>query len=342
MLFFNYNSKSIRYKIIKILMYVGSLSDFFYKPKDYLESLPKYKQRQEITYLNINNRIFRINNITGNITLINNLKEHNLTVNEKRLLKKNNLNRFPYNKSRNNDNILFSLNNTSKTKETRIQDFANKTLNGTNIKKNRLMRNYIMRRKKISYLQLDEAYKTSYNLNSPKIKSIQSVEETFKKNVMPYYNKSPKRYIKPKIAFGQKILYDTIKNKKDHKKNISNEKNIFLTIYKQHFNNITNDGNNDKIYFETKNDNIIMKKFKEQILREKIEKELKNKFKFYIGVKNNILKVPNLSPKNFEFYNGYSVSDNKRGNNSYHKLFFRYVNKHRLEENREKNNTNIL
>ena len=67
-------------------------------------------------------------------------------------------------------------------------------------------------------------------------------------------------------------------------------------------------------------------------MKEKIEKDLKNKFKFYVGEKIQPLKIPKLSPKNFEFYNGYSVSDRKRGNSTYHKLFLKYVNKHKYEE----------
>ena len=79
-----------------------------------------------------------------------------------------------------------------------------------------------------------------------------------------------------------------------------------------------------------------MKAFKEQILKEKVEKELKSKFKFYNGGKEHVLKIPNLSPKNFEFYDRYSISDTKREGNNYHKLFFRYVNKHKFEESQEK------
>ena len=61
-----------------------------------------------------------------------------------------------------------------------------------------------------------------------------------------------------------------------------------MTIYQQHFNNIKNEGNNDKIYFEAKNDNFMIKAFRGQILKEKIEKELKDKYKFFLGNKNNI------------------------------------------------------
>ena len=315
-------------------MYVGPLSDFFYKPKDFLINMPKYKQRHEFTYLNVSNRIFRINNITGNIKLITNYKHYNLTTNKKIKLSK-----FRYINSRNSENVYFTMNNTSRTNETRINGYSNKTLNNTSSKRNKIKnskKTFKNKIKKISQLDLINAYKTSTFIRAPKVKSIKYVEETFKKNIFPYYTKSPKKYIKPNIIFGQKFNNDTIPINKTPKKKLLEQKNSFLTIYKQHFNNLTNDGNNDRIYFENKNDNFIMKAFKEQILKEKVEKELKNKFKFYNGGKDHVLKIPNLSPKNFEFYDRYSISDTKREGNNYHKLFFRYVNKHKFEESQEK------
>ena len=311
-------------------MYVGSLSDFFYKPKNFVLNLPKYKQRQEITYLNINNRIFRINNITGNITLVTNTKENQLTINEKSLRIKNKFKKLSLDKSRNNNNLYNTMNTTSKTRETEIKEYANRTINNALNKNNELIIN------KNKIFNLINASKTSYKINSRKIKSIKTVEETFKNQIFPYFNKPPKKIIKPNIAFGHKIYNETIPNKCHINK--YNDKNLFLTIYKQHFNNINYDGNNDKIYFETKNDNLIMKAFKEQILKEKIEKELKNKFKFYLGIKNNKIKMPHLTHKNFDFYNGYSISDTKRGNSNYHKIFFRNVNKHKYQESLEDKN----
>ena len=315
-------------------MYVGALSDFFYKPKDFLLNIPKYKQRQEFTYLNVSNRIFRINNITGNIKLIRNYKNYNLTK-----TKKIKLNKFRYNKSRNNDNVYFTMNNTSRTNETGINGYVNKTLNNTISKENKIKnskKTFKKRIKKISELDLINAYKTSTFIRAPKVKSIKYVEETFKKNIFPYYTKSPKKYKKPNIIFGKKLNCESIPNKRNPNKKLLEQKNTFLTIYKQHYNNIANDGNNDRIYFENKNDNLIMKAFKEQILKEKVEKELKSKFKFYIGGKDHSLKIPNLSPKNFEFYDRYSISDTKREGNNYHKLFFKYVNKNKFEESQEK------
>lgn len=318
-------------------MYIGTLSDFFYKPKDFFINLPKFKQRQEITYLNINNRIFRINNITGNITLVNTHKKQSITINDKSFK-----NKAEY-KSRNS--CLYTIDNTSKTKETKMSEYANKTINNTTIKNNELnkLRNnniktsYKTKINKIPIFNLINASKTAYKINPPKIKSIKTVEETFKKQIFPYYNKSPKKMKKPEIIFGQKLkaINETIPNKKKINQFLTNDKNSFLTIYKQHYNNINNEGNNNKIYFETKNDNVVMKAFKEQILKEKIVKELKNKFKFFTDRKNEGIQIPNLSPRNFEFYNGYSMSDSKRGGNNYHKLFFKYINKHKNEERNE-------
>ncbi len=111
----------------------------------------------------------------------------------------------------------------------------------------------------------------------------------------------------------------------------NNEKNSFMTIYKQHMNNMLSEGKNDKIYFPTKEDNIIMKSFREQILKEKVNKELSNKFKFFLSNNNIVSKVPNLSPINFEFYSGYSISDNNRERN----IFFRNIYKRKKQEKTE-------
>ena len=108
-----------------------------------------------------------------------------------------------------------------------------------------------------------------------------------------------------------------------------------MTLYKQHLNNMKFEGKNDKIYFEEKSDSCIMKAFKEQILKEKVKKELKNKFRFYTRNYNDKLNVPILSPNNFDFYNGYSISDTRRESNNYQKIFFRYINKHKFEEKKK-------
>ena len=319
-------------------MYIGTLSDFFYKPKDFLLNLPKYKQREEITYLNMNNRIFKINNITGNITLITNPKYKNLTINDKSLKEK------PDYKSRNSNNINYTISNTSKTKETKFNDYSNRTLDNTSIKTNQIkkQKNLLKTKiKKIQILNLINASKTSYKINIPKIKSIKYVEENFKKQIFPYYNRTPKKIIKPKIIFGQKLINETIPNKKKINKLITNDKNEFLTIYRQHYNNINNDSNNYRIYFVDNNDNYIMRSFKEQILKEKLMKELKNQFKFYENKKNEAIQIGNLDPKNFKFFNGYSLANNSKERNNYQKSFFRYVNKHKFEEKNE-NNDRIL
>ena len=309
-------------------MYIGALSDFFYKPKDFLINLPKFKQRQEFSYLNINNRIFRINNITGSITLLNNPKYGHLTKNDKSYK-----NKAEY-KSR-NSGMNFTMSNTSKTKETKITDYSNRTMDNTTIKNNELKKiinNHRTKIKKIPILDL---------INTTKIKSIKYVERAFKNQIFPYYNKTPKKLKKPEIIFGHKINNETIPNKKrinhliTNDKNDKNEKNSFLTIYRQHYNNINNEGNNNKIYFEEKNDNLMMKAFKNQILKERVVKDLKKKYQFYDNKKSVAIQIPNLSPKNFEFYNGYTISGIKKGSNNYHKLFFRYLNKHKHEESNE-------
>ena len=324
-------------------MYVGALSDFFYKPKNFISNIPKYKQRHDIIYLNIHNKIFRINNITWTINLLNKPDVHSLTIKKGKIINNQKPINFRNKKIRDN-NIYFTMNKTANIKSKGINDYTNKALTNRDIKLTNLKKNYKKKIKKLSTLELNDSYKTSFNIKPQKIKSIKIVEETFKKNILPYHYKSQKKNKKSsKIAFGQKIYFETIPNKNNPNPhpNFSQKKNSFLTIYKQHFNNLSNVGNNDRIYFENKDDDAIIKALKKQILKEKVENDLKNKFRFYLSEKNNSLKIPNLSPKNFEFYNGYSISDRKRANNTYHKLFFKYVNKHKYEENKEKKEKSV-
>ena len=317
-------------------MHVGALSDFFYKPKKFIMNIPKYKERHDITYLNVHNKIFRINNLTWTINLLNKPSQNNLTT--KKENSKNNQKPIQFENKKIRDNSRsknFTNDDSTKGKNTGIKDYTNKALTDRTIRLTNLKKNHKKKIKKLSSLGLIDSYKTSKYIKPPKIRSIKIVEETFKKNITPYHNKSKKNHKKTsKIAFGEKIYYETLPNKirSNPHPNFVQKKNSFLTIYKQHFNNLTNVGNNDKIYFENKDDDVITKLFKEQILKEKVEKDLKNKFKFYVGEKIQPLKIPKLSPKNFEFYNGYSVSDRKRGNSTYHKLFLKYVNKHKYEE----------
>lgn len=78
-------------------MYVGTLIDFFYKPKKLVETLPKHKNKRGYMYLNINNRIFRINNLTGEINLIVNNKKNNLITNinnKNKIISRNHNNKY--------------------------------------------------------------------------------------------------------------------------------------------------------------------------------------------------------------------------------------------------------
>ena len=50
-------------------MYVGTVYDFFYKPKNWIFQQPKFNQKQDNTYINVNGRIFRVNELTGEMTL---------------------------------------------------------------------------------------------------------------------------------------------------------------------------------------------------------------------------------------------------------------------------------
>ncbi len=126
------------------------------------------------------------------------------------------------------------------------------------------------------------------------------------------------------------------------KSNIINKEdkngNLLFLMDRQHNNNIKGEGRiNEKIYEKTNNDNIIFKTFKDQIFKDKIVNGLKKKYQFYEDKNDTELKVPLITYQNFNFYRGYSFSDKNR-KPIHQKLFFQYINKHKLKEKEDLEN----
>jgi len=118
------------------------------------------------------------------------------------------------NKTIRDNSINITINNSSKGKNIGIKDYTNKALTDRTIRLTNLKKNHKKKIKKLSSLGLIDSYKTSKYIKPPKIRSIKIVEETFKKNITPYHNKSKKNHKKTsKIAFGEKIYYETLPNK---------------------------------------------------------------------------------------------------------------------------------
>lgn len=359
-------------------MYVGTVYDFFYKPKDWIFQQPKFSQKQDKTYININGRIFRVNELTGEMTLCGTIpKKINFPKSSEKPNKikiKNKLSINSINKILdNNENFKNTYLNTENIKSISARDSKLKgflqtsknfdinnennkktiTLENTSTDKNNYLKNIIPNNNKLKKLstnkslepyQYSNIYNISTNSNSLKFSQIQNSfikkeNLNFKGNkTILYFNKTNKKYLKPDIAFGQKVLKSLSlgNNKKQNSNsNIKKKKNLLYLMYKQHKNNIKGDGRiNEKIYDKQIEDNLIFKTYKDQIFKDKIVNGLKKKYHFYIKDNDLGIKVPLLTYKNNDFYRGYSFSDNKRVP-IHHKLFFEYIKRDKNKEKEE-------
>lgn len=365
-------------------MYVGTVYDFFYKPKNWIFQQPKFDQKQDKAYININGRIYRINELNGEMILCNTLpKKINFAKSEKqkkiKLKNKLNINSITKGKDKDDENYSNNYMNSENIKsisarDTKFKDFLlkspaltdiksdknkntitsdnNSTLQNDNLRKNKNNKlKYIAHKNNINFIkynyfnnksieQIINSNNFSTNLNSLKNSIFQNSiknDKLFGNKTILYFNKTNKKYFKPKIAFGQKILKSlSVKDKKRYNK--KNNINLLYLIYKQHNNNIKGEGRtNEKIYDKENGDNIIFKAYKDQIFKEKIEIGLKKKYNFFEDNNNGDLKVPLITHQNFCFYRGYSFSDNRRTPID-HKLFFKYIKKDKLKEQKESGN----
>ena len=332
-------------------MYVGELHDFFYKPKSWIFQQPKFNQKIDSTFINSNGKIFKINELTGEMTLCNIIpKKPKIPKNSKNSLKKNRLNidnsktvssgnqqfkelfsELSNNiENKNNKNNSINLENKNLIINNYIEKNNNKSINITPTNNNKT---FFSKNKTLNPILLSKKNNYSPNINNIKNKEINNKNKT-----ILYYNKTNKKYIKPTIAFGQKIIKSISFNKKkiEYKNfNKSYNKNLLYLIHKQHNNNLNKEGRiNDKIYDKKISDNIIFKNFRDQIFKEKIINGLKKKYNFYEDKNNKELKIPQISHYNYNFYRGYSFSDNKRLP-IHHKLFFQYIYKDRLKQKEE-------
>ena len=365
-------------------MYVGTVYDFFYKPKNWIFQQPKFDQKQDKAYINLNGRVYRINELNGEMILCNTVpKKINFPKSEKpkkiKLKNKLNINSITKEKDKDDENYNNNCMNSENIKsisarDTKFKDFLlkspaltdiksdknkntitsdnNSTLQNENLGKNQTNNNikYIIPKNNNNIIkynhfnnksneQIINSNNLATNLNSLKNSIFQNSiknDKLFGNKTILYFNKTNKKYFKPKIAFGQKILKSlSVNDKKVHNK--KNKANLLYLIHKQHNNNITGEGRiNEKIYDKENGDNLIFKAYKDQIFKEKIEIGLKKKYKFFED-NNGDLKVPLITHQNFCFYRGYSFSDNRRTPID-HKLFFNYIKKDKLKEQKESEN----
>ena len=350
-------------------MYVGPLNDFFYKPKEWILQQPKFDYKND-NFININGKIYKFNALTGEMSLSSRIpKQTNFRKDSNKLKKyksKENLNIYMHNHKNHSNQFLTKNNilssNNSNNNEPSIQspisidkesylDNSNKyikTIDNENNKKYRIPSKINNIKYSSNNKTLDKSiYSKTFNAtNSLKItKKYNSTmnENNIQNKTNVHFNKKTRKYFKPSIAFGHKIIkpLSTENNICNNKKNIenifknTNYQNTLYLMYRQHSNNITGEGTtNDQIYEKNYDDNIIFKAYRDQIFKERITNNLKKIYNFYVDDNNNgtELKIPNITHTNFNFYRGYSLSDKRKKIPIHQKLFFKYINKYKSKE----------
>jgi len=361
-------------------MYAGTVSNFFYKPKDWIIQQPLFVEKDKnITFLNISGKVLKFNDTNGRTSLkeegqkdykpaliLNKYNKLN-TINRPNFyrIKRNIINQNYTNFiSKNDFQISLSerkymsqengphkdiyndiyLNNMENNHS--IQNEYSKTIDNNRFRDYMESNDFKNSPKVNSFDSLiySNLYNLSTNSNSIKVSKEQDIlkkdNDKYCKTIL-YFNKTNKKYFKPFIAFGHKIPRTLmIKNNKkviNTKQDFS--KNKLFLLDRQHHNNMLSNGDiNDKIYDNVNDNNIIIKTFKDQILKDKIKNKFQKEFHFYDSKKSKGLKMPIITYKNYEFYKGYSFSNNKRKEPIHHKLFFSYINKQKKKEKEEVEN----
>jgi hypothetical protein len=299
-------------------MYAGTVSNFFYKPKDWITKQPLFVQKDKnITFLNMSGKVLKFNDTNGEtvlneedqkdhkpILILNKYNKLN-TINRPDFyrIKRNIINQKYSNFIPKNDNHLslserkylsqenapnkelfndIYLNNMDNNNS--IQNEYSKTIDNNRFRDYMESNDFKSSPKVNSFDSL--IYSNLFNLstNSNTLKASKEQEILKKDNdryckTILYFNKTNKKYFKPHIAFGQKVVKSLSfgNNKKQHSNSITKKKkNLLYLMYKQHKNNINGDGRiNEKIYDKENDDNLIFKTYKDQIFKEKIVNGLK-------------------------------------------------------------------
>ena len=357
-------------------MYAGTVSNFFYKPKDWIEQQPLFVEKDKnITFLNMSGKVLKFNDTNGETVLneegkkdhkpililnkynrLNTINRPNFYRIKRKIINQN----YTHFISKNDNHISLSerkylsqengqnkelfndiyFNNMDNSHS--IQNEYSKTIDNNRFRDYMESNDFKNSPKVNSFDSLiySNLYNLSTNSNSLKASKEQDIlkknNDKYCKTIL-YFNKTSKKYFKPFIAFGHKIPRSLmIKNNKkviNTKQDFSNNR-LFL-LDRQHHNNMLADGDiNDKIYDNVNDNNIIIKTFKDQILKDKIKNKFQKEFHFYDNEKSKGLKVPTITYKNYEFYKGYTFSDKKK-DPIHHRLFFNYINKQKMNEKKE-------
>ena len=324
-------------------MYAGTVSNFFYKPKDWIEQQPLFVEKDKnITFLNMSGKVLKFNDTNGETVLneegkkdhkpililnkynrLNTINRPNFYRIKRKIINQN----YTHFISKNDNHISLSerkylsqengqnkelfndiyFNNMDNSHS--IQNEYSKTIDNNRFRDYMESNDFKNSPKVNSFDSLiySNLYNLSTNSNSLKASKEQDIlkknNDKYCKTIL-YFNKTSKKYFKPFIAFGHKIPRSLmIKNNKkviNTKQDFSNNR-LFL-LDRQHHNNMLADGDiNDKIYDNVNDNNIIIKTFKDQILKDKIKNKFQKEFHFYDNDKAKGLKVPTITYKIMNF-----------------------------------------
>ena len=103
-------------------MYVGPLNDFFYKPKTWIFQQPKFNKKEDNTQINMNGKLFKINDLTGEMILCNTIKKQ---INFPNKLEKPKKLKLKSNKIRHNNSKKFASYNENYKDSSYNREFPN-------------------------------------------------------------------------------------------------------------------------------------------------------------------------------------------------------------------------
>ena len=254
-------------------MYVGSLGNFFYKDKEWVNNQPKITKDNKFHYILMGGKIFKLDIYSGELYEIK--KSNNKILFLKTLSEKRNHKHLDLMKNKTNTNI-----NINKEKK----DTSSINKNILNLFKNKTKKELCNKRNKSSNV------KTNFSLSSRN-----------------YYNKTEKF---SNFYLNRKYVFSELTKKSKKRKRISNvltfdgnnNKSLRNKFHNFPLLNIkkTNNNDDDNLFIQediceiTKEDNGIITQVKNRIFKDKIFEVLKKKYQFFEKNKNSILNIPKL------------------------------------------------
>ena len=277
-------------------MYLGNVSDFFYKNKLWLVNQPKITNENKYHYFEIGGKIFQLDIFYG---FINEIDKNDKTYIFRKSLKAK--------RSNTHGNLKIDTIKTNKYKNLKfyIKNKKEKDINFS--KSNKIIDKSSEKNKKA---QSFKKYKSS-NINHNFTLSRQYFfrnENTNKEFANLYLNKKylltldVKKYIKNKNNFKKNNFLTLDNNQVSHK--IRRESIPFFNINNKE--TIHSNDDQDNIFINEdmctieKGDNGLVKSVKDEIFKDRMFKILQKKYNFYNDNTNNSLNIPKLNLRTAE------------------------------------------